>query len=382
MKKTKAFVWATALFLAFVVCMHYVCLALMPVESREFGYWISYNKDASYEAISRNIGENTAVYMGSSEFHHGLGHKYNPSNLFMNSDVDLMCIGGAFSQCLSHAITMGAIGGELSKKKVALILSPTWFYAADNRKVSKFYLRYSKSLYEAMMNNEGLSSETRQRIAERVSNLMDGRNENEEKFDGLGYIMQGEKDRNKCAIMWLGHCIKRSFAGEDFSINEDVRNAGEVSEYGSLDFGALRLEAEECSKGRCTNDFNMKDSVYEKKFASKLESLKGKNKGKTFEGSMEFEDLQMFIDVCKEQGIEVLLILQPVNGKWYDYTGVSAEKRQGLYEDIWRIAKENQVELADLSGEEYTEDFFEDAVHPTEKGWVMINEKAYEFFRK
>lgn len=387
MKKTKAFVCAVALFVAFAVFTHFACLALLPEENREFGYWISYNKDASYEAVSKNITEKTAVYMGSSEFHHGLWHKYNPSNLFLASDIDLMCIGGAFNQSLSHAITMGAVGNEMTNRKAALILSPTWFYAEDDRKVSKFYLRYSRSMYEAMMQNENLSQETKQRLAERISGIMDGQNQstNEQSFDGLSYLVQGEKDRNKCVIMWLGHGIKSAFGGEDIDGKDfggEETAAGKYSENGNLDFRALRLEAEECSKGRCTNDVNMKDSVYKKKFAGKLESLKGKNKGKTFDGSTEFEDLQLFIDVCKDQGIEVLLILQPVNGKWYDYTGVSAEKRQGLYENIRRIAEENQVELADLSGEEYTDDFFEDAVHPTEKGWVMINEKAYEFFKK
>lgn len=408
MKKVKAFVIACALFLVFLVFMHFACMALVPENNREFGYWISYNKDASYEAVSKNITEKTAVYMGSSEFHHGLWHKYNPSNLFLNSDVDLMCIGGAFNQSLSHAITMGAIGDEMTNKKAALILSPTWFYAADDRRTSKFYLRYSKSLYDAMMRNEKLTEETKQQIAERVGKVMNGGNQDIhiKDFDRLRYVIQGEKDRNKCAIMWLTYGIKSAFEGDNILDDSDKITAGKMPGEASdsecnngehcdsrggvrkgtncekLDFKALRLEAEACSSGRCTNDFNMKDSVYNKKFAGKIDSLKGKNRHKSFDGSTEYEDLQLFIDVCREQGIDVLLILQPMNGKWYDYTGVTAEKRQELYENIRRIAEYNQVELADFSGEEYTENFFEDAVHPTEKGWVMINEKAYEFFEK
>ena len=74
--------------------------------------------------------------------------------------------------------------------------------------------------------------------------------------------------------------------------------------------------------------------------------------------------------------------MQPLNGKWYDYTGLTSEKRNVVYETVGEIAKQKGVEYADLSGEEYTENFFEDAVHPTSKGWVIINEKAYEFFKK
>ena len=43
------------------------------------------------------------------------------------------------------------------------------------------------------------------------------------------------------------------------------------------------------------------------------------------------------------------------------------------------IAKEYNVELKDLSKDEYTKYFFEDNVHIGWKGWVKVNESIYEF---
>ena len=41
--------------------------------------------------------------------------------------------------------------------------------------------------------------------------------------------------------------------------------------------------------------------------------------------------MELFLTVAKELGIEVEVIIFPVNGKWNDYTGVSREMREETY---------------------------------------------------
>ena len=372
MKKVAAFLTAFTVFVIIAVALHVTAVKVQPTENRDFGYWISSAKDSSYELLAKNIGEKTALYMGSSEFHHGLKHSYNPSNLFRKTDLDLMCLGAAFNQSLTHAITVGAVGPKLKNKKVCLILSPTWFYKHRSKQAGReFLLRYSSTCFDKAMENDKLSAETREAIKTRKELLL-GESGGKSDVKAISKALGKEKDIVKTSCMWIGN---RGAEGTGH------RGDGAKDEPVKLDFSSLREEVESYGTGEgFTNPYNMEDRIFNRKFKIGLDGYKNKNANLSFEESGEYGDLQIFLDVCKEQNLDVLLILQPMNGKWYDYTGFTAEKRHVVSEQVEKIAADSGVKLCDLTNEEYTEGFFEDAVHPSKKGWVIINEKAYDFF--
>ena len=76
--------------------------------------------------------------------------------------------------------------------------------------------------------------------------------------------------------------------------------------------------------------------------------------------------MKLFLEVCEETGLEVMLINIPVNGYWYDYTGFPKADRQQYYQNIRDIAAEYDVTLLDLSDHEYTPYFLKDVMH---LGW-------------
>ena len=43
--------------------------------------------------------------------------------------------------------------------------------------------------------------------------------------------------------------------------------------------------------------------------------------------------MELYLDSCQRVGIEVEVIIFPVNGKWNDYTGVSREMREKTYKN-------------------------------------------------
>ena len=77
-----------------------------------------------------------------------------------------------------------------------------------------------------------------------------------------------------------------------------------------------------------------------------------------------------------------MVVILPFNGYWYDYTELTAEERSAFYEKVRCIAEDYGAQCADLSGNEYTEYYFEDNSHPALKGLVDLNEAIYEFYRK
>lgn len=367
MKKLTSFIIALIVFAVIIISIHFVAAATVPKNDRDFGMWISSFKDSSYKVISNNITDKTVLYMGSSEFHHGLNHKYNPTNYFRDSSVDVMCIGGAYNQCLTHSVAVGALGKELENKKVCLILSPTWFYENVKMESSKFLLRFSKEQYDEAMKNPILTPETKKQMQENIKAIGKDIISNESKDGFFQRILKREKDIVRTASMWNL---------EKKKMKKNHKAAGPI------DFEKFYADADKAEKKKCTNEFNMEDKFFERKFKPRLSAMENKNRNNSFEKSAEYDNLRLFLDVCREQNLEVLLILQPMNGKWYDYTGFPEEKRNVVSDKIEEIAKEKGVKLCNLFDQSYTEGFFEDAVHPSEKGWVIINENAYKFFNQ
>ena len=103
---------------------------------------------------------------------------------------------------------------------------------------------------------------------------------------------------------------------------------------------------------------------------------------RTYGDSPEYGDLRLFLDVCREQNMEVMLIMLPVNGWWYDYTGFPKENRQAFQTEVEKVAQEYGVKTCNFFDQCYAPGFLEDVVHPAGKGWVRINEEAYKFFKQ
>ena len=93
----------------------------------------------------------------------------------------------------------------------------------------------------------------------------------------------------------------------------------------------------------------------------------------------EYADLACFLQVCRETGIEPLVVILPVHGAWYDREGVSADERQAYYERVRGIADAAGTAYADFSTCEYEKYFLCDTVHPGWRGWVRIEQAFYDF---
>ena len=108
------------------------------------------------------------------------------------------------------------------------------------------------------------------------------------------------------------------------------------------DFTSLILQSvKEGEKQNHGNPFYMDDkilqlestSIHEK--ARKIQSVNG-----SYSSSPEYDDLRCFLDVCKDLGIRPLIVMLPVNGYWYDYTGFPKEAREDYYNKVRSVAGE------------------------------------------
>ncbi len=96
---------------------------------------------------------------------------------------------------------------------------------------------------------------------------------------------------------------------------------------------------EEVKRKTDNNDYAVDNNYYNTYLKDRYASLKDSNKDLSYLESPEYSDMELFLTVAKELGIEVEVIIFPVNGKWNDYTGVSREMREKTYKKIEDVAK-------------------------------------------
>ena len=336
------------------------------------------------QAIAGEPDGVTNLYlMGSSEF--GAPVEQNP-NVWLPtnaSDFDLYQSGRGFQQSLYHAIELAAVAPNLTNNKVALLVSPQWF-SRGGIKAGAFESVFSYAAWNAMLANTHLSASTRQRLIARVGELMP-------QVCSVGA---------SCATTTLGavqEVINLPYAAFAQRVDElrdtyhgtDYRKAvaytgawqpGKQAMAG-VDWVSEQAKASATGKGRVTNPYGLDDSYYAKRILPYLPKLRGRESTVTYTSSSEYGDLQLFLDVAHDLGIDVMLVSLPVNGLWSDYTGLPRAERNGFAAKILSIASTNNVRLTDLTVNAYEPYYFYDTIHLGWRGWLDVTRACWDFAR-
>lgn len=389
MKKIAAFFTAAILFFAVVAVFHFSVSESVDVNNKKFGTWVSIYKDYSCKAIEENLNKDTMLILGSSEFYHGRKTKYHPANLFEKQNVDLMIVGGAYSQSLNQAIKLGAVEKKLTKKKAVFILSPTWFYKSGVNKQA-YATKFSETDYMAFMENDEIPKDIKEYVAKRSEKLLDKDQTMQNRVKRYNKMFVDEDVNLIDKIFYTGRkifvsdkeIISLKTAMWKDSIKCYKRHQAKLGKTDTLDWNKMAADAARESKETTNNEFYMQDRVFERSFEKKMKIAKDSHLYDSFDESPEYRDLECFLKVCKASNVEPLIILQPLNGYWYDYTGLPKEKRDVYRDKVLKIAKEYNASTADFTSYDYSKYFLEDAVHPDGEGWVKINEEIYNFYNK
>jgi D-alanine transfer protein len=129
------------------------------------------------------------------------------------------------------------------------------------------------------------------------------------------------------------------------------------------------------------NSYYIQNDYYDTYIRNKIESCKGSSKNASYLESPEYDDLMLFMDICKNMQIDPLIISIPVHGKWYDYCEFDINERQNYYEKINKTVQSYNFKIADFSSHEYEPYFLKDIMHIGWKGWIYFNEAIDEYYR-
>ena len=296
------------------------------------------------------------------------------------SDFDLYMSGRGHTQSLYHAIELAATAGDLRDKKVALIVSPQWF-VSGGIPPGAFQEVFSDAAWQRMLDDPRLTPATRGALIARGSTLMRG----VLGFDApSGDGILGEAARILLtpyeALIRRGRLLRLESKSPQASLPYTVAPGSVPIE--TIDWTRERQVAEAEGAAVVHDDFYVADPYYAKYIRPNLAQLKDTVTPADYSAdSPEYSDLELFLDVARETGVQVLLISVPMNGRWYQYLGYGTDRRAAYYARIRNIAERYGVQLADFSGDEFEPYFLYDVQHLGWIGWLDVLQACVRFER-
>lgn len=338
------------------------------------------------DALANTLDSNSILVLGSSELNNAKEASY-PGNLFDNgnSDFNMVFVGYGSYCSLQHALYLGALSKSLPQKKVVLIVSPQWFDNTNTLTPGAFSSRFSQRAFDGFIKNKQISGDTKRQIVDRCETMLsaDAHEQNVVRMYDAAYLKGSYNflDRlylftdNLFWIVKTKRDVVRYVRQDKTPVNPEVKAE-------SIDFDQLMASEEKEGKANSTNNPFYIDDTYYNKNVSNILYYKDKATGRTLTNSAEYGDLDLFLQVCKETGVQPLLVCLPVNGYYYDYMNFSQSERKQYYQNIRDIASKYGVALADFSSDEYTKYFFVDTWHIGWKGWTAVDKSIYEFYKQ
>ena len=338
--------------------------------------------------MDKIISDNSIVVLGSSELSASDNLAYPPALFnYGESDFNMILYGAGYLQSLPQAINLAALDNNIKNRKVVLIVSPQWF-GPDGLGSDAFSSRFSENNFVEFLRNKHISKTTKRAIVKRANELLvadEAQLKRAIEYESI-YLDHNLNPINIAEMNIYSAFCNAKLRYELLKELNDINYSANIEKYvkaDDIDFNSLLTKAEELGYQSCTNnEYGIYDEYFDKYIKDSYESSKDSSAGASYANSIEYDDLRLFLDVCKETGIEPMIVSVPVNGRWYDYTGFSEEGRQQYYDNIRNICSEYDVELTDFSDKEYEIYFLRDIMHMGWKGWVYLDEAVYEFYKK
>ena len=355
------------------------------VNDNSVRYSTAYEKYKSKDIITENITQNTLVLLGSSELTATINERYHPNKIFNYEDFNIMQIGTGYSQNIVQASTLGSIEGAMKNKKVAIVESVQWFAKGGLQNDAFLNKASQEHIYNTMINDK-ISKKTKEKLINRVIELTsNSKAQNDIYRKYKEYFIENKGSFIGEKMLALDNDIYSFKNKIQFYVNKDKINypfSGKNTP--NYDWNSLTNNfVEEVKKTTNNNEYAVDNKYYNKYLAKNYSTFRDSNKGISYLESPEYTDYEIFLDVAKELGMKVEVIIFPVNGKWNDYTGVSKEMREQAYRNIEEMAKKyDNVKVLNYGNREYEDYFLFDVMHVGVKGWMEVERELYKFAKQ
>ena len=337
--------------------------------------------------LKRSAINEDVIIFGSSELDGADYISQNPVNMFpnnyLNSNVSL--VGRAGTQSLLDAIKIGALSEDLRDKKIVFIVSPQWFFDKEIRR-DYFSSNFSEIQFYKFLENNLISNKTKEYVCKRISNLLE-----DESNLSIPCFYSNVYSRKNLIDNFIFYLFKPYFIIREKILNLKDKHMSykiikkfeneKIQTSKEINWEDEMINAEKLGKLECTNNnFFVYDDYFNKYISPNILNIKGSCCNINPFGSDEMTDYIETLKVFNQLNIKPYIVITSMNGYFYDYVGLSKEKRYELYNKLDETARNYGLDILNLKGYEYEPYFYKDVMHLGWKGWTVINEKISKHF--
>lgn len=288
-------------------------------------------------------------------------------------------VGKAGTVSLAILQKIAAVGADLRGRKVALSLSPSFFF---DETVSADYYEGNFSALQAtnLAFSSALTHELRRDSAKRMR-LYPDTMEGNWTLDFALERLAGDSiiDRALYAAIWpLGKLTTAVAQVQDhFEAGIQISAESENPDAKPKTFAGINW----CEV------LNVAHATAKRPPASRLTQRPKGSRDASFVASLtaadEWEDFELILRTFRELGAEPLLLSMPLHGADLETTGVSAAARSSYGQKLASLAKQYATPLVYFQQFENDPAFWDDSQdHPGTKGWAHYNKVLDDFFHE
>ena len=349
---------------------------------------ISDTKDKGSIANNYFLSKKDILMMGSSELSSAIKRQH-PTNYFNTnrSKNGLAAIGRPFTQSLQHTTTLGSLNPDIKDRKVVLLVSMQWFMDKEGVSGEHYQLRFSPSQFYNFLDSNKLSKDSKDKLVARSENLLSTSNEYKPEYvysklyNSNDFTSKTEKFLLKPYFELRKYFVRLKEKGLLYKKLLRSESAKAHKEEGKIDWEKEKSLAIEEAKHRVgNNELAIDQYYYNENFKDGIDKFKDRYKDVNLLESVEFKDYELELQVCKELGIEPVVVVLPSMDRYYNLTGISKEERHEFYDKVIDEAKKYNFESIDLRDKETEKYYLRDVMHLGTKGWVDLCEKLYKKF--
>ncbi len=357
------------------------------------------NQGTALQQAALDTGCLLPVY-GSSELNllQPYTRAFHPTILFHDrpTGFTIFPVGKAESTCLTILQKLAAVGPALHGRKVAVSLSPCWFFTRLTVRPDAYAGNFSDLHAGELAFDTRLSLGLRQDTARRMlqfpatvanrpllrfalENLANGSPLSLACYDAvlpLGILhnamLRYQDHLSVVGYLW-SHPVKASSPNSPRSASPP-------------DWQALHRQAAAVYQTHSdNNEFGLANEKWTGTIRQETLRLKSTRTEEPFLStltrSQEWGDLELLLRELNELGARPLLLSMPIHGGWYDYVGVNYTARRAYYEKLRGISARYHVPVVDFADHDGDRDFCRDPMgHLTPKGLLHYSRVLDGFF--
>ena len=292
-------------------------------------------------------------------------------------------LGQAGAASLNQYFGMQQILPEIENKQAVFVISPQWFTETEYEP-AVFRRYFNTDQLGAFLENQSGDVSSRyaaKRLMTKYPDVVLG--------DIVKKITEGEQlsEIDQTLIDTLARFNqKQSFLFGQLSVNDGEKYRDRVEKYlkdlpDKFSYDALReIAVKDAEANTTNNDMGMENRFYDTQVKKDLKKWKDYQKNYNFLKSSEYNDLQLVLNQFANSKVNVLFVIQPVNKKWIDYTGLNQDMYQHAVEKIrYQLESQGFTNIADFSKNGAEPYFVKDTIHIGWLGWLAFDKAVDPF---